>query len=520
MAEEEKTKIAERYKKLETKRTEVLARARECVKLSIPSLLPPEGADETTVLYKPFQSLGARGVNNLASKLMMTLMPPNSPFFKFTVDPDLVAETGQDDTAVDLQLADMESVVTQAIEASGERVPTYQFIRLLITTGNALLYFPEEDRGGGMKVYRLDQYVIERDPLGFVLEIIIKEKIAPQAITDDVVKQKVLANLKKQENSKTYVELYTRAVLDKATGKWNMSQEAQGEELTDATGEYEKEDFPYLPLRWNSLANENYGRSHVDEAIGDLRALEGLSQARLEGASASAKVLIFVDPNGTTRSTDVSKAENLEVIEGRADEVTSFQLEKNSDLAVVRESINDLKTEIAYHFLLNSSIQRNAERVTAEEIRTMAGELENGLGGTYTVLSQEFQLPYIRIKMARMKKAGVLPEGSEKIDPVITTGLDGLGRGHDYNRLNTFIMGAKALGPKAEEKVNYTNALNQLAISLGLKPEDVVMSTEDQQAVKEEEQANEMMKGATGPIAGQVAKSMGEGMPQGEIPPQ
>jgi hypothetical protein len=86
-------------------------------------------------------------------------------------------------------------------------------------------------------------------------------------------------------------------------------------------------------------------------------------------------------------------------------------------------------------FLLNSAIQRNAERVTAEEIRYMAQELEAALGGIYSTLSQEFQLPFVTrvmFQMERQKKLPVLPEGLVK--PAIITGVEALGRGNDVVR--------------------------------------------------------------------------------------
>lgn len=505
---EEIVKISERYTQLESKRSEVLERARECAKLTIPSLMPPDGHDEQTRLYKPYQSMGARGVNNLSSKLMLTLLPPNSPFFKFTIDPELVAESGGDDTTINATLAEMESVLVQDIESSGDRVATFQWVRLLVVTGNALLYFPPTDQGGGMKVYKLDQYVVVRDPLGNLLEVVIKEQIAPQAIADDAVKAKVITEIKKNDSGKNYVDLYTRAVLDRDKGKWLITQEVNGVELPNAKGEFEKDELPYLALRWNALASEDYGRGHTDEAIGDLRSLEGLSQARQEATSASAKVVFFVDPNGTVSAQKLANCENLEVIEGRADEVTTLQVQKNSDLQVVRESILDIKQDLAYHYLLNSSIQRTAERVTAEEIRTMAQELEDSLGGTYTILSQEFQKPYVKIKIANMLKEGKFPEDAREIDPVITTGLDGLGRGQDYNKISQFLAGVSQLGEQAQAQINYNTVVVQLATSVGLKAEDYVISQEQQAQNAQTAQANKMVENATGPVAGAMAKNM------------
>jgi hypothetical protein len=503
-------KIGERYTQLESKRSEVLERARECAKLTIPSLMPPDGHDEQTRLYKPYQSMGARGVNNLSSKLMLTLLPPNSPFFKFTIDPALVEDSGQDDAEMNSTLAEMESILVRDIESSGDRVATFQWVRLLVVTGNALLYFPPTDQGGGMKVYKLDQYVVVRDPLGNILELIIKEQIAPQAIKDEAVKAKVLVEIKKNEGVKNYVDLFTRAVLDRDTNKWLVTQEVNNEPMNESAGEFEKDDLPYLALRWNALANEDYGRGHTDEAIGDLRSLEGLSQARQEAVSASAKVVFFVDPNGTVNSTKLANAENLEVIEGRADEVTVLQTQKTSDLQVVRESILDIKQDLAYHYLLNSSIQRNAERVTAEEIRTMAQELEDSLGGTYTVLSQEFQKPYVKIKIVRMTAEGKFPEDAKEIDPVITTGLDGLGRGQDYNKISQFLAGVSQLGEQAVKQINYNTVVIQLATAVGLKAEDYVISQEQQAKTAQDEQVSGVIDKATGPVAGAMAKGMVE----------
>jgi hypothetical protein len=65
-----------RWTRLQSKRHAVLERARDCAALTIPALVPPEGHDDNNVLPTPYQSLGARGVNNVASKLLMSLFPP------------------------------------------------------------------------------------------------------------------------------------------------------------------------------------------------------------------------------------------------------------------------------------------------------------------------------------------------------------------------------------------------------------------------------------------------------------
>lgn len=75
-----------RYRELETDRQPFLDRARECSKLTIPSLIPPDGFVNGQRLPSTFQSIGANGCNNLASKLLLTMLPPNEPCFRLRVD--------------------------------------------------------------------------------------------------------------------------------------------------------------------------------------------------------------------------------------------------------------------------------------------------------------------------------------------------------------------------------------------------------------------------------------------------
>ena len=86
------------------------------------------------------------------------------------------------------------------------------------------------------------------------------------------------------------------------------------------------------------------------------------------------------------------------------------------------------------------SVQRDAERVTAAEINLMAQELENSLGGIYSILTQGFQLPYLRRRMHLLVRQGKVPKlPDELVKPKIVTGLQGLGRGNDRNKLIEFI---------------------------------------------------------------------------------
>lgn len=142
----ESATVAGRWETLNAERSTLLNRARACAAVTIPSLLPPEGITENQQLPTPYQSVGARAVNNLASKLVVTLYPPNSPYFRMDPTPEVLAEiletTGdtQAESKIKEQLSVLESLAVAYHESKGDRVPLFEALRLLIVTGNALLF--------------------------------------------------------------------------------------------------------------------------------------------------------------------------------------------------------------------------------------------------------------------------------------------------------------------------------------------------------------------------------------------
>ena len=223
-------------------------------------------------------------------------------------------------------------------------------------------------------------------------------------------------------------------------GKFYTCQEVKGIKIPTSVGTYAEDALPYQCLRMVRVDGEDYGRGYVEEFLGDLKSLEGLSQALVESAAASSKVVFMIRPNSVTKKRDLALTRNGDIITGSRDDVSVLQTDKQYDLRVVQESIRALEDRMSFAFLLHTAIQRDAERVTAQEIRYMAEQLETSMGGIYSLLSMEFQLPLVKLLMKRMsqtKEIPALPKGSVK--PTIITGIEALGRGNDLQKLREFI---------------------------------------------------------------------------------
>jgi hypothetical protein len=505
-----------KYTKYASDRENYLNRGREASLFTIPSLLPQQDHRSTTEFITPFQSIGAEGVNNLSSKLLMTLLPPNAPFFRLVVDnAELEALLAEQRSEAEESLAKIERMVMQEVEVRGLRVPISEALKQLIVTGNVLVYLPPKEQ---VRVFRLDRYVVKRDAMGNVLEIITKESLSPLSLPEST--KELLTDSESEETTKNH-DLFTCV---KFTGKnWKVYQELNGFTVPGSEGTYTKNKCPFLALRFTAMDGEDYGRGYVEEYLGDLKSLESLTQSIVEGSAAAAKVLFLVRPNGTTRIKTLAESPNGAIVTGDDTDVSSLQLGKSQDFAVAQQTIQMLQTRLSRVFLMNSSIRRDAERVTAQEIRIAHQELEIALGGVYAVLSQEFQLPLVELLMHRMgkeKKIPVLPD--EGLKPLIITGVEALGRGEDLNKLGQFMQSLGPLGPEALQELNISDYINRLAGSLGIDTEGLVKSEEQKQLEKQEAEAaqaqmvNQQMMGK---IAEKATPEMAKQMGGGEAPP-
>jgi hypothetical protein len=427
-------------------------------------------------------------VNNLASKLLLALLPPNAPFFRLNVDNHGLEQEGAPPelvTEIEKSLQQVEESVMDEISRETYRTALHEALKHLIISGNALIYLPEE---GGMRVFHLDRFCVERDPMGNILYICTKEQLSYMSLSQEM---KDIAGNADGEGADNDVNLFT-AVCRKENG-WKVWQEINGNLIPDSEGFYPLDKNPFIPLRFSRIDGEDYGRGYVEEYLGDLQSLESLQRALVEGSAAAAKVLFLVNPNGTTRAKTLAESPNGAIAQGNAADVSVLQLEKFNDFRVVQESIVKIEERLGHAFLLTSGVVRNAERVTAEEIRMLGQELETAIGGLYSLLSVELQMPMVNRLMEVMRKKKKLPKlPKDIINPVIITGVEALGRGHDLQKLDMFLAGAaQIVGPEAvAQYVSVGEYFKRRATSLGIKTDGLV-KTEEQMA-QEAQQAQQM----------------------------
>lgn len=428
-------------------------------------------------IEQPDNGLPARGVNNLASKLMLTLMPPNTAFWKLEIiDPRTRAEIDQTGQRANLDsvLGTISNGILQELRKSQVRRLFSRALKLALVTGDALLMLDDESE----KLFNLRNFVVLRDPSGNMLEVITHEKVHVSTLSPE------LQELVTKPDNDGLVDLYTAAVR-KNSENWELSQELDGRLVYHRP--IQNEDMPFVSVAWMVLEGEHYGRPMVEDYAGDINSANALSAAVNEGSLMASRFVWLRNPSALSPAKTFSKARNGDVINGRPDDYTVAQAQKHADMATASARLDVLERRLEQVFLMNSSVTRHAERVTATEIRILHQELEEVLAEAYTSFAQNVQAPISRLMYGRFRRNQKQPNLNKVIELVIVTGIEGLGHGHDINRLDELQTRASTF-PAMTPYINPEEMTLRYMNALGIAPTGLHVTA--QQLAQQQAQAN------------------------------
>lgn len=487
------------YKKMEDTKQPFLTRAKDASRLTLPQLYPEsDNSDTSTNTYPtPYQSLGARGVNNLANKIILSLFPPATAFFKLGMNELIQEREGISQGDLQTAMFKLEKGIVTEMEVSQLRAVLVDIIKQGAVGGSAILYVPETDMP---RAYSLQNIAVKRSRSGRVIKMVLKESINFLELPNDVRDSLRDTLDDKEKSGDKPLELYTLIVYAEGD-KYHVIQEIKGNKIDGTDAIYKTRDLPYVFIPFVDRG-EDYGRSYCEDFMGDLQSYEGLRQSILEAAAESARLIYLVKPNAVLTPKKLQSARSGDVIQGSPDDVATLQADKRLDVGMAQQEAEVLRSDLSTSFLLDSAVRRNAERVTAEEIRKVSQELEVALGGIYSTLSNVLQEPLVRLYLKRLAKKGVINDIlKENLELEIVTGSAALGRGTEFRAIQTFLESVvNLLGDNAGQYLNISEALSRMAYSLDVNTGDLIKSEEQLQQEREQAQQEALEQQAAGPM--------------------
>lgn len=490
-----------RWSTLNNERSAFLKKCEQLSLLTIPHICTPEGYNEKTdVLPYDWQSFGATCVNHLQNRLMLTLFAPSRPFFRLEIDAELqqIIELTSQGTVtkqkLEEDLSQAEKLAVKKLDALNLRSKLSEVIINLISLGNVLFEL-QKDKS---RVYNIRKWACKRDVYNKLNELLIREELLYSQLTNDIKKEPSVIRLNKTDKDK--VEL-VKWIKKNDKGDFIETQWVEDVKLPSKyDGKYTEETLPYRVLTWTLPDGCDYGVGHVEKVMGSLQQLSILEKARVQSAVLASEFRWLVDPSGITQVEDLEESENGSVISGKPENIQIVSSGTTSALPHLENQIASIKQELGRFFLVAQI--RDAERVTAEEIRLQAQELENSLGGAYTNIANELQQPLAKFLLENIDHPVKLDKKGMRI--VIVTGLDALSRNGDIDNMNAMIANLaniSNLPPSLLQVMNMQQLFSFYAAGYGISIKDVLLSNE-QIAANIQMQQRAQMNGAEGPPPG------------------
>ena len=183
-----------------------------------------------------------------------------------------------------------------------------------------------------------------------------------------------------------------------------------------------------------------------------------------------------MSPSSTTKPQTLAQAGNGAIVQGRPEDVHWLsRLVRTLTLLLLSKLPSNLERRIGDGFLqLNV---RQSERTTAEEVRLTQLELEQQLGGIFSLLTVEFLVPYLdRILMVLQRSREIPKIPKDLVRPQIVAGVNALGRGSDRESLTAFVTTiAQTMGPEALVKyIDPSEYIKRLAAAQGIETLNLV----------------------------------------------
>lgn len=397
---------------------------------------------------------------------------------------------------VEHSLARGERSAIKRMSTGNLRPSLFEAVKQLIVLGNALPVF---HRDGEFELVNFRDFVVRRSKTGTVLEIVTRSATTVGELDTDV--QEIIKKARGEIDPDTPVKHY-HWIQRLSSKEYRVRQWIDEYLLPDKFDSKFKsyETLPWQPQAWTLPAGRHYGVGLVEEYVGELTSITEFAESLSDGAALASVWRILVNPGSQIRPEDLAEGENGDALPGTPNEVGIMQAQVGNNMQIVSATMQEAINRLSRGFLLLNSVTRQAERVTATEIRALANELETALGGVYTRLAGSFQMP---LAGYLLRGAKIKIEGTQ-IHPVIVTGFDALSRTAELERIQLFLQdvaNVTSLPPEIADWLKVGPILRALAANRHLDADEYI---------NQEEQVQESRQARQQALEAQQAQQSGE----------
>jgi len=426
-------------------------------------------------------SIGADVTNNFLSVLQRTAFPPTQPFVVPEPKPgsELSALSPEQQTLICLKAG---QEATQKLRQRGLTVALTYLIGRFVMMGNVCWTQPKDDKEK-IEVYELNDVVVQRDNRGAVIKVILKDKMPKEHLPSDIKEQ---IDKDFEIGSRKSVTLYTMA-RRLPNGKFEIKQAVDEKEIDTGDNFYTPMESEIQFASLYTSRGRNYGVGVAYRYLKWLHAANIFADAKNDVAAMGSMVNWGVSPASAVRPEDFASREQGQAFSLRDGEIFPIVPDVGQQMQFAANSYAEVEQRLQRAFLMFTAVQRDAERVTAAEIRAVQRSLEDAHSGLYAQLAEEIQRPLAHYGLSLIDNEEIKPYVKDMVINLVAAN-EALGQNADLSNLLSSLNGVTVMNnipPEIAQTLRKTNIFNTIFAANNVDPEKYIKSEEEQQAERE-----------------------------------
>ncbi len=460
----------------------------------------PEDNTQTQEKVRSNVAMGARVVNHLSNRIVDVMFPNDRPFFSMPPTPkfkrELRRELGDeedDGQATAKALGRLSKVTNDVIEDSmrefdltSYRPIAIEAVKHAIISGGCMVRRYNDNK---RSVYGIKDYSVTRDARGDMTAVMLKDTKKYQSLSKSM--QELLEGYTPDKYSSTG-EVTIYSYFERCSEDvWVGVQSIEKYILPDTLDTYSNVTLPVFDINWNLARGETYPRGLVEDHVTLFHNIDVTTEAIIDLIGLAADIKFLVNPGSGLNVEELNRAARGTYHSGQSGDVTTIEFQHRAELSVLIDQVAAWERQLAQIFLLSSGSVRDAERVTAAEIRTFTRELESAFGGLYSKLALVWQRREAEWLLQQVDIADYDKELSQDFDVVITTGVESLSREGQLDSFRLAINDLQLLDQIPEDtraRMDINGIAEFLFDQRGLDFTRFLLTDEQFQAVQQQQQ--------------------------------
>ena len=423
-------------------------------------------------------SIGAECLNNLVSQVGKVVFPPNGSFFTIGAkkNSERFVEMKEEERAGVYRR--IEDAAMAALNHRGLQAAKKDLLEGILGIGDVVFTIPKS-RDDRIQTFDLNNLVIKKTQDGRICDVIVKEPTEFRFLTAEA--RAILEKAKPlQYKHGTLVNVYSHMFLN-LDNKYEMRYEVDGEKVNTTVNFAPDWASKFQVATIGHKRGANYGVGIVVQYLSLIHKANVLADAATETAVAGSLVNWAIDPTASVRPAEFANREQGQPFGVKPDAIRAIQADVGQHLATTEGFYQKIATSLARVFLLPQAFQRDAERVTAQEIRSVIQRLEEVHSGLYTTLAEELQRKLAHIGLQLIEDDD-LREYIPDVEVNITTAMEALSRGAELENMMASLGDTTVINsvpPQVIDRLKMPNVLATLFNNRNNPAGKYIMSEEE-----------------------------------------